>query len=1239
MHDHTPCSSASTTTTSSTQINTQKNLSPSSKQDLKQKDNSLTNQSTPCVFSVDSVSDITIENQLSNCYGDGGSLQMEQMSCNSGQMLQHFGSSSTTFSTSSSNITSGSYPIDQYSVASSSGVATLDSSADRFQPTNFVPSRISNDDSTPTMSILTETSGTSNLNKKELIQLSTGTTSTINSTESATEAIIPSTTITAFSSLSLNATEPGRKFLSGNKPSGISAKIFSRSAKDSEDSAASPGSFLALQGQAHSTPSLLSSFTGSEGSSGQQVKIAPGSNNSKNQGQQNIVDINTPSTVSNNTPSDSTTLESSSSNSSHSILGSNQLPSVLNCAATSCSQIFCTPLRTIVSQNRRRYQMDGFNLDLTYITDRIIAMGYPAETKEALYRNSMTHIVKFLEHYHPGHYKVFNLRGQYVYDPANFHNRVISFEMTDHHPPRLELMAPFCREVHEYLEADPLNVVAVHCKAGKGRTGVMICAYLCYISFYRTPRQNMDYYSIIRTHNNKGVTIPSQRRYVYYFAHLRERKLNYIPLRCELVGVYLERPPKLSGTFSKGALKVRVACGDVDVFLGSDMWLNAEQYEEEEELYKRFPLASVEEEQFDQQQSDVDKNCISRRCYGWTVPSNKRVFLEGDIRIDIFQKSRLKLFNVKQERKKVGHIWFNTMFTCPGFCGGQYVHGDEAYQYPDSMIVRRCFKRVEHQKSISSKNSELDDSVSSGSKKQSIADDSSISTQHFSPTLSNHEKCLSGDEKKEERQKSRSMRFVSRITNEGGGITGTAKKRWQSQDGCASELLNNQTAPRKQCRSSLDTIQNDYEEEIIVEKPPGLDVHCPTESLRGIYPNEKLAPRYGIEEIIREAFHKNLVKDLYNTRRMSQPRDGPLVPKATIDRPNANGPFCLLRRSDEHVGVFGVQEIDRAYKNKDIDVSFKVFVVTRCIDESISSDVRLAEQFIKVTNQKQAQKEMEKLEKMQQKHRKLILAQQQHLNVNKSGGENSNDLATSSSDNEMPCSSSDSTEALLSKQQKQFNDDPRFNDPHFRKFFFRQRVTSQSRHPSVHQHCSLRTPDPKTCAKHGCISSNMKHSIEEIEKEEEFERFVPETEETFEDFDFFHPRQQTSSTIRGPSDSSTPVISSYVLHNQIPEENKGLQEESDRLQITHQDVPIIDFQSNEEVKSIEENLIECISSTKHSPCSVTHGKESQSSAPNSLLSELTEPEVYHPSDCSLAPSTSSSCSSDVCFLLYLKARL
>ena len=41
-------------------------------------------------------------------------------------------------------------------------------------------------------------------------------------------------------------------------------------------------------------------------------------------------------------------------------------------------------VRHLVSQNKERFISDGFDLDLTYITDMIIAMGLPATGNEAM---------------------------------------------------------------------------------------------------------------------------------------------------------------------------------------------------------------------------------------------------------------------------------------------------------------------------------------------------------------------------------------------------------------------------------------------------------------------------------------------------------------------------------------------------------------------------------------------------------------------------------------------------------------------------------------------------------------------------------------------------------------------------------------------------------------------------------------------------------------------------------------
>ena len=57
-------------------------------------------------------------------------------------------------------------------------------------------------------------------------------------------------------------------------------------------------------------------------------------------------------------------------------------------------------VKALVSKKKKRFQQDGFDLDLSYITPRLIAMGFPSENFEAMYRNRAEDVHLFFETRH-----------------------------------------------------------------------------------------------------------------------------------------------------------------------------------------------------------------------------------------------------------------------------------------------------------------------------------------------------------------------------------------------------------------------------------------------------------------------------------------------------------------------------------------------------------------------------------------------------------------------------------------------------------------------------------------------------------------------------------------------------------------------------------------------------------------------------------------------------------------------
>jgi hypothetical protein len=166
-------------------------------------------------------------------------------------------------------------------------------------------------------------------------------------------------------------------------------------------------------------------------------------------------------------------------------------------------------IRSVVSQNKRRLQWNGFDLDLTYITNRIVAMSVPAFGKATAYRNNIHQVSRYLALKHYGRFFIFNLCDTFdssdgimgQYHPSMLYNAVQRVPFEDHSPPLMSEMLYFCQEAAAWMAAHPQNIVCVHCKGGKGRTGVMIAALIMWTGHRRCALDALELFTFRRTSN------------------------------------------------------------------------------------------------------------------------------------------------------------------------------------------------------------------------------------------------------------------------------------------------------------------------------------------------------------------------------------------------------------------------------------------------------------------------------------------------------------------------------------------------------------------------------------------------------------------------------------------------------------------------------------------------------------------------------------------------------------------
>ncbi|XP_053706407.1 tensin-2 isoform X1 [Synchiropus splendidus] len=174
-----------------------------------------------------------------------------------------------------------------------------------------------------------------------------------------------------------------------------------------------------------------------------------------------------------------------------------------------------------------------YDFDLTYITERIISVFFPPKLEEQRYRLNVKEVAAMLKSKHQDKFLLLNL-SERRHDISRLNTKVHDFGWPDLHAPPLDKICAICKAMETWLTSDPQHVVVLHCKGNKGKTGVIVAAYMHYSKISAGADQALSTLAMRKFCEDKVSSSlqPSQNRYIYYFGGLLSGaiKMNSSPL-------------------------------------------------------------------------------------------------------------------------------------------------------------------------------------------------------------------------------------------------------------------------------------------------------------------------------------------------------------------------------------------------------------------------------------------------------------------------------------------------------------------------------------------------------------------------------------------------------------------------------------------------------------------------------------------------------------------------------------